>query len=111
MILRTDRGSVTAEFAVALPAVLIVIGAVVAMLFAGSQRIVLQDAVADAARLEARGESARTVAAVTSSVPSARVSVDAGSEVVCVSATAPLKIAGVTVVQMTAKSCALAGGW
>ena len=51
-----DRGSVVAEFAVALPAVIVVVLFSVAALTASAQQVRLQDAAADAARLAARGE-------------------------------------------------------
>ena len=56
-----DRGSVVAEFAVALPAVVLVLAVGVGALAAASRQVRLQDAVADAARLSARGESAQRV--------------------------------------------------
>ena len=49
-----DRGAVAAEFAVALPALVLVIALGVGALSAGSRQVRLQDAVADAARLAAR---------------------------------------------------------
>ena len=52
-----DRGSVVAEFAVALPAVALVLLLGAGALGACAQQVRLQDAAADAARLVARGES------------------------------------------------------
>ena len=53
-----DRGTATAEFAIVLPAVLVVLGLVIGGVALAAHRIVLVSAAADAARLEARGESA-----------------------------------------------------
>src|SRR5690606_28767795 len=55
---RDERGTVTAEFAIALPIVLVVLGLVVGGVALAAHRITLVSAAADAARLEARGESA-----------------------------------------------------
>ena len=52
-----DRGSVVAEFAVALPAVALVLLLGAGSLGACARQVRLQDATADAARLVARGES------------------------------------------------------
>ena len=104
-----DRGSVVAEFAVALPALIVVLIVGVGVLAAGARQVRLQDAVADAARLAARGEPAGRVGAVVASVaPGAVASVEPRGDLVCVTgtvaATLPLPFA------LTATSCALAGG-
>ena len=52
-----DGGSVVAEFAIALPAVVIVFLLGMGALGASARQLRLQDAVADAARLAARGEA------------------------------------------------------
>lgn len=57
-LLRTERGSVTAEFAVVVPAVLVVLGLCVGAIMLSAQRISLSAAVAEVARLEARGDIA-----------------------------------------------------
>lgn len=56
-LLRDERGAVTAEFAVALPAVLVVLGLVLGGIMIGAQRVVLVSAASDLARLEARGDT------------------------------------------------------
>ena len=53
-----DRGSVVAEFAVAFPAIALVLLFGVGALAAGAKHVRLQDAAADAARIVARGEPA-----------------------------------------------------
>lgn len=102
-----DRGSVVAEFAVALPAAVLVLLLGVGVLSAGARHARLQDAVADAARLASRGESDdRVREAVVGEVPGAASRIELRGDLVCVTASAPA-IAG-TVVEATA--CALAGG-
>lgn len=102
-----DRGSVAAEFAVALPAVLVVLLVGVGALAGSARHVALQDAVADAARLSARGESeARVRAAVGAAVAEASVAISPRGDLVCVTATAPALLG----LRVTASGCALAGG-
>jgi hypothetical protein len=105
-----DRGSVSAEFAVALPAIILLLVLCVGVLSSASRQVRLQDATADAARLIARGDDeARALGLISGAVPDARGSVESEGDLVCVSASAPL---GVPLLDMrlTASSCALDGG-
>lgn len=107
-LLGDDRGSVVAEFAVAFPAVALVLLLGAGALAAGSTHVRLQDAAADAARLVARGEpdaTARSI--VAAAVPAAATAIEHSGDLVCVSATARTALAGLT---LSARSCALAGG-
>lgn len=102
-----DRGSVVAEFAVALPAVALVLLLGAGVLAAGARHVRLQDAVSDAARLAARGESNdRVTEAITGAVPGARGAVDARDDLVCVTASASALLG----IDVHATACALAGG-
>jgi Flp pilus assembly protein TadG len=102
-----DRGSVVAEFAVALPAVAIVLALGVGALAGASRQVRLQDAVADAARLSARGESSsRVTGAVTAAVAEASVEISPRGDLVCVTASAPALLG----LRVRASGCALAGG-
>lgn len=58
LLLRSDQGSVTAEFAMLLPAVVMVLSLAISSLFLATQSIVLTDAAGEIARLEARGDTA-----------------------------------------------------
>ena len=103
-----DDGSVVAEFAVALPAVVLVLLLGVGALASSARHVRLQDAAADAARLLARGESdARAFAVVAEVAPGARAAASDSGDLVCVIATAPSSLPGLT---LTTRSCALAGG-
>lgn len=105
-----DRGSVVAEFAVALPAVIVVVLFSVAALTASAQQVRLQDAAADAARLAARGEPAgRVEGAVAAAVSGALTVVSNEGDLVCVSATVSAHPA--VPLTLSARSCGLAGGW
>ncbi|WP_029146387.1 TadE family type IV pilus minor pilin [Microbacterium luticocti] len=111
---RDDRGSVTAEFAVALPAVVLVLALGAGVLGACGRAVRLQDATADAARLVARGEpAARAQALVAAAVGGARTRVTPRGELVCVEASAPATAPGgvpLPAPALRASSCALAGG-
>jgi Flp pilus assembly protein TadG len=104
-----DRGSVVAEFAVALPAVALVLLLGAGTLGACARQVRLQDAAADAARLVARGEThARASSAVTAAVSDAAAAVDRRGDLVCVIASAPAY--GAVPITLSATSCALDGG-
>jgi Flp pilus assembly protein TadG len=103
-----DRGSVVAEFAVALPAVVLVLLLGAGSLGACARQVRLQDAAADAARLIARDDAeARAWAVVESAVPGASAVAERRGDLVCVTTTA---VASVLPVTLSATSCALDGG-
>jgi len=103
-----DCGSVVAEFAVALPAVVLVLALAAGALGSGIRQIRLQDAAADAARLVARGEtSGRAQGMLADAVSGADAEISARGDLVCVDASAP---AGLGILTVHAVSCALAGG-
>ncbi len=105
-----DRGSVTAEIAVALPAVIVVLAACLGGLGLASAQLRAQDAAADAARLLGRGEPlAAAEQLVARSVAGAALVISRPSGLVCASVVVeqrlllvPLRVAG--------SSCALDGG-
>ena len=103
-----ERGSVTAEFAAALPAVVLLLGLVLAAFAVGSQAVRLQDAAGMAARAMARGESPQEVAAAVGAlVPRAAVEQRERSGLVCAIVTA--RAAGLLAnLELRAESCALA---
>ena len=105
-----DRGSVAAELALALPAVVLVILLGVGALGAAARQVSLQDAAADAARLLGRGESAGAAAAVlTGAVAGASMSSSTQGELVCVDASVSVAV-GFLRLPLSASSCALGGG-
>lgn len=104
-----DRGSVVAEFAVALPAVALVLLLGAGALGACARQVELQDAVADAARVLARGEDeGRAHSIVATAISDAAVSVDRRGDLVC--ATAIAAAPGALSFTLRATSCALDGG-
>ncbi|HWI32029.1 MAG TPA: TadE family type IV pilus minor pilin [Microbacterium sp.] len=111
MIRGDDEGSVSAEFAVAMPAVIVVLALGVGMLMAGAQHVRLQDAAADAARLVARGEpESRAAAAVADAVTGAATTIQRRGDLVCVTASTAASLGGLIPAPLTATSCALDGG-
>ena len=106
-----DRGSVSAELALALPAVVLTLLLGVGALSAASRQVSLQDAAADAARLLGRGEGADAAAGVVSAaVPGAGVASRSEGGLVCVTASIDVAVGGVLTLPLHASSCALEGG-
>lgn len=65
-LLSDERGTVTAEFAIVLPAVLVVLGLVLGGILIASHRATLVSTAAEVARLEARGDAALAAARIAS---------------------------------------------
>ena len=100
-----------AEFAVTLPAALLLITVGVGALAAGAQTVRLQGTASDAARLIARGES-QPADALVGRLPGAAVHIDEGDRLVCVTLTSPVAVLGLgaTGLDVAARGCAAAGG-
>jgi len=101
-----DRGAVTAEFAVALPAVVIVLALGAGVLASVATAVRVQHITAEAARSLGRGE---TDGLARIAEIGATASVDRGGGLVCVSASAPAAL-GLPLSPLRARSCALDGG-
>lgn len=111
-MMRDDRGSAVAEFAVAMPAVMLVLTLALGGVAVTGLQVRAQDAAADAARSWARGESSGGVAGqVARQVPNARVTRSARGDLVCATvAVRPLGPAAHLGLTVSARSCALGGG-
>jgi Flp pilus assembly pilin Flp len=107
-----ERGGVAAEFAVALPAVALVLAACLGAVGVGSQSVRLQDAAADAARGLGRGESTGAVAArVDGAVPGAQLESWRSGDLVCARLSVEARgAASLALLRLGAESCALDGG-
>lgn len=107
-----DRGAVTAEFAVALPAAMIALALCLSGAQAASTLVRLQDAAADAARSLARGDGTSAAAAIARrQVARAALSSTDDGSFRCVSVRAPADGAmGALGLRLEASSCALGGG-
>lgn len=107
----TEGGSVAAELAVALPAVVLTLALGVGALGAAARQVALQDAAADAARVLGRGESDDAAARIVrEAVPGAGLSASRGDDLVCVMTKVDAEIGGLIRLSLRARSCALDGG-
>lgn len=110
--IRGETGSITAEFAAVVPAVLLVLAFCLGAVQLVGQQLRLTDAAANAARSLARGDGlALATARVSAAVGAASLHHRRDGDFVCVrlampAAFAPAALAGVTV---TGRGCALAG--
>ena len=106
---RREAGSITAEFAIAMPAVVLVLACCLSGVQVAGQQLRLQDAAASAARSAARGGDA---AAASALAPGATVSRFSDGDLVCVRLTAASSALLGTLMRLTlsASSCAPGGG-
>jgi len=101
---------VTAEFAVALPAIALVLAACLASVQLVGHQVRLTDAAADAARALGRGESAAEAGAIADRVSGgATLAVTEDDLFVCVMLRAPGH-GLLAPIELRAESCAVAGG-
>ncbi|TFC81785.1 pilus assembly protein [Cryobacterium cheniae] len=108
-----DRGSVTAEFATVVPAVLLVLACCLGALQVVGQQVRLTDAAADAARSLSRGDSVdRAAGLVRQAVRGASMTPERRGEFVCVNLSVPSSFGAFAAFGLTlrAGSCALGGG-
>jgi hypothetical protein len=92
-----DRGMVTAELALALPALVAVLGVVLAVIAIGLAQVRCVDAAAVAARLAARGEPDRVVRglALSAAPRGAHLQVASDGRVVTASVSAAIRLPGI----------------
>jgi hypothetical protein len=111
MSARRERGSITAEFAVVLPAVLLVLVLCVGTASVAVQRIEVQGAAAAAARVLARGDGSFAGPVVARLTRGARLSSHRDGDFVCATVTASARFTAARSVGMrlTGRSCALSG--
>ncbi len=103
---RGDRGSITAEFVITVPVVMVLLATCLGGIAVVGQQIRLQDAAAAAAREAGRG-SGVTIAARL--VPGSGVSQSTQGELACVTVSSVARVAALTL-PLVATSCALGGG-
>ncbi|HWH25547.1 MAG TPA: TadE family type IV pilus minor pilin [Pseudolysinimonas sp.] len=107
-----ERGSVVAEFAIALPAVVVVLAIAIGGVQLAGQTLRAQDAAADAARSYGRGESRGAIAAhLARQIEDATLALSTSGDLACARVTVrpkgPLARFGVA---PSGASCALSGG-
>jgi len=107
---RDERGSVTAEFAVVAPAVVLVVVLTATVLLASGRQVRLEQAAGQAARLAARGEAEGRVRDVVGTlVDGSRTTIVVDGDFVCVEVSVAHALP-VPIAPLRARSCALAGG-
>jgi Flp pilus assembly protein TadG len=107
-----DSGTVTAEFAAVVPAVILILVMCLGTVHLAGRRLILQDAASDTARILARGESSAATERARQLVPGVTVGSQNHDGMVCAILSAPVAVAGGMLgeVTLTASSCALALG-
>lgn len=108
-----EGGSVTAEFAAVIPAVILILAFGLTSLQLAGQQVRLQDAAADAARILGRGDSPALATSVARrAAAGARITTSHPSGLVCatVRAPAPSPVGTVLGLTLAATSCALDAG-
>jgi Flp pilus assembly protein TadG len=110
-LLGDEHGGVTAEFAIALPAIMLVLAFCLAAMQLASVQIRVQDAAALAARSIARDDEA-SLALAAQLVPGVTFARSQRGELVCVTAVAPAAGGATPVlgIRVQAISCGLGGG-
>ena len=93
-----DRGSITAEFASVIPAVMLVLAVALAAMQLCSEQLRLQDAAAVTARALARGDPAPAT-------PGARLTTHREGDIECARLAVPPRLP--LLVEVSAQSCAL----
>ncbi|MDY0944534.1 TadE family type IV pilus minor pilin [Frigoribacterium sp. CFBP9039] len=106
----SDVGSVTAEFAVVVPALLSVVGLALVGAGAGMQAIRLSDAAAVVARQTARGGGDAVPATLAALAPGASVSTSSEGDLVCIRLTRVVALGPVEGLELTGRSCAPRAG-
>lgn len=107
-ILAQERGSITAEFAVVLPAVLVTLGLIIGGVMLASVRLSLVSAAFDLARLEARGDSSLIEARLSQLPVYATVQREYTDGMVCVTLQGSPGSGILSSVRLSARGCALA---
>lgn len=105
-MIRNEEGSVTAEFAVMLPAVLIVVGIIISAITLSSQRILIVSASHEIARLEARGDANLAAAKIALLPEGTTLSRDERGGLKCIILTLQPVVGPLQVIKISAVGCA-----
>lgn len=109
--LAAEHGTITAEFAVVVPAVVLVLAMGLSALQVGVLQLRAADAAADGARSLGRGDDAGTAAArVARVLPGASLSSSSDGDLVCVQVDAAAGSGIAALVPVSASACAMDGG-
>jgi Flp pilus assembly protein TadG len=108
--LGADHGSVVAEFALVVPALLSVLGLALMGAGAGVQAIRLSDAAAVVARQTARGGADSVPATLAALAPGAAMDTTSEGDLICVRLTRAVALGPVDAVELAGRSCAPSAG-
>lgn len=106
-ILRCERGGSTAEFAIVLPVILVVVGIVVGALMLASIRVALVSGAHDIARLEARGDSALVSQRITTLPKGSSIEREHRGDLLCVNVSAAPGKGVLAALTVSGQGCAL----
>lgn len=105
-----ERGSATVEFAMTMPALILVVSFVAASLGVTSQSVRLADAAAVVARQTARGDRGSVGPTLARLAPGAAVSESVTADLVCVDLRRQVRLGLVGEVALASRSCAPRAG-
>ena len=105
-----ERGSATVEFAMTMPALILVVSFVAASLGVTSQSVRLADAAAVVARQTARGDRGSVGSTLARLAPGAAVSESVTADLVCVDLRRQVRLGLVGEVALASRSCAPRAG-
>lgn len=103
---RSDRGGVTAEFAILMPAVMLVLVLAIGALGVSAQKLALTSAAADLARLEARGDSAVAARRINELPGGSTVHRERDGPLLCVTITSHPAIGLLSALSIRVRNCA-----
>jgi hypothetical protein len=106
-VLASERGTVTAEFAVVMPAVLIVLGVVIGGIFLAAHRVTLVSVSAEVARLEARDDRAAAELLLARLGPAVEVERERQGPLRCLTLTSHPAQGLLAGIALSARSCAV----
>ena len=96
----------TAEFAITIPVVLLVLGIVIGGIHLAAERVALISLAGDVARLEARGDSSLAALRIASDGRSAAIRRENDGRVLCVEATSAPRPGLLAAIQVRGRGCA-----
>lgn len=102
-----ERGGVTAEFAVVLPAILLIIGLVIGATMLSASRVAHVSAAYDLARLEARGDHALATERRKDLPPGATAATTTDGNLLCVTVTSNPGRGVLSAITLSATGCAV----
>lgn len=102
---RDERGSVTAEFALTIPVMLLVLGLAVGSVYLAAERVSLVSLAGEVARLEARGDTVLAAARLAEH-PEAGIARTNDGRMLCVTAVSKPAAGVLAVISVSGRGCA-----